>query len=392
MPESILKVGVDVRCLARDFSPGIARFTRCIAAALAERDDVEVVGYSDRPLRWEVPFPVAVLPARLAVAWEHLRLPRALRRDRADVLLSPANRGLPAVSRVPSVLVLHDAEEWDRAFPGPLGARARFHFAYASVISLARATHIVTVSQYSCRRIVERLRIPPARLTVVPGAVDPSLLRSVGEDEVEALRTRYGLASPTVLYVGGAHPKKRVHTLIDGFAALPGRGAQLVLAGQFSPETFQDAVARHGISDRTVFTGPVAEFELPALYRAADIFVFPAVFEGFGLPALEAMACGLPVVLARSGALPEVGGKAATLFDPDDPLDLAGALDGLLASDELRARRSVEAKARAGRFSWATSAEELAAILHRASRIPLSGRALAPAARLRHARRWARPA
>src|SRR5205807_138876 len=233
---------------------------------------------------------------------DQVRLPRALREDGATVFLSPYYKG-PRAAPCPVVLTIHDL-----FFIGHPGRRRRLHD--ATLIRLARlyarrAAAIVTDSEHSRREIAARLGIDPARVTVIPVALGPEFRAPAPPGP-----GRDGIASSYILYVGNFRPHKNLPRLLAAYAALPAalRAAHaLVLAGgNRAGRALLEARARElGVADRVVFAGLVADRDLPGLYAGATVAVLPSLEEGFGLPALEAMACGTPVVVSNRGALPE---------------------------------------------------------------------------------------
>ncbi|HYO62890.1 MAG TPA: glycosyltransferase family 1 protein [Pyrinomonadaceae bacterium] len=224
------------------------------------------------------------------------------------------------------------------------------------------AAHVITVSEYSKRDIMATYGIPEERITVTPEAAAPHF-RPAPPEEVERVRRRYGVEGRYVLAVGSIQPRKNLARLVRAYSGLRSRRSQaklpqLVLVGKRAwlyGETLR-TVERSGLSDRTLFTGYVSEADLPALYTGALAFVYPSYFEGFGLPPLEAMACGTPVVAGDRTSLPEVVGDAGLLVDPFDESAIGAALERLLDDSELRARLRVKGLERARLFDWRETA------------------------------------
>ena len=220
------------------------------------------------------------------------------------------------------------------------------------------AAHIVTVSEYSKRDIVETYGVAPEHVTVTPEAAAPHF-RPAPPEEVERVRRRYGIADEYVLAVGSIQPRKNLARLARAYSHLRSRRSQtklpqLVLVGKRAwlyGETLR-AVESCGLSASTIFTGYVSEGDLPALYTGAILFVYPSYFEGFGLPPLEAMQCGTPVLTGDRTSLPEVVGDAALTVDPFDETAIAAGLERLLDDSELRARLRVKGLERARLFDW----------------------------------------
>jgi glycosyltransferase involved in cell wall biosynthesis len=288
---------------------------------------------------------------RAGHAWEQLVLPARAARLRAPVLLCPANLAPVAFPR--TVVVLHDAAVlrhpgwYSRAYAAwqrrllPLLAR--------------RAQRVITVSEFSRRELAELLGLDPARVVVVPGGVDE---RFSPHADAAAARRALGLERPYVLCVASHTARKNLSALGPAARALAAQGVEVVVAGGHRPQF----AAEPGL-DALRLLGHVDDALLPGLYAGAEAFVLPSRYEGFGLPVLEAMACGTPVVAAAAGALPETCGGAARLAEPE-PEPLRAALEELLGSDAERARLRAAGLARARGLTWAGTAARVDALLH----------------------------
>ena len=268
------------------------------------------------------------------------RLPRLLRRL-APVVAHFQHVIAPAV-RARSVVTIHDLS-FER-HPELMGPRDRFVFRTMVPRSVRRADRVLAVSERTKRDLIERYAVPEERVVVTPNGVDP-IFRPDGA-------RRNG--PPYALFVGTLQPRKDPLTAIDALGLLDA-DLRLVLAGpdKGSYDDATRAAARLGLERRVEFAGHVAKDELAALYRGAACLVFPSRYEGFGLPVLEAMASGTPVVATTAGALPEVAGGAAILVDERSPVQLAGGIERALADRERLAAAGLE---RARRFSWAQTA------------------------------------
>ena len=235
---------------------------------------------------------------------------------------------------------------------------------------IRRLTHVLTVSECSKRDIVEYAGVPPERVTVTPLAADPLLYWPRNKQEAAAaLPPSYGIRSPFILYTSRLeHPGKNHIQLIRAFAKLKREEKiphQLVLAGSDwgGAEHVHQAAAKSGCERDIVFTGFMPGKDLPTLCQAADIFVFPSLYEGFGLPVLEAMSCGTPVACSNVSSLPEVAGDAAVLFDPNEEDSIASAIGSIITRDGLAQSLALRGVERARQFSWSkTAAQTLHAI------------------------------
>jgi len=315
---------------------------------LAPRVTVEYV--SDR---YDSPVP--------SLLWHAAVLPRRLRAHRCDAVFLPAgNRrlgvayGLPSVATVHDLSQLHVPQKYDTA-----------RMVYATRVLpalIGRQDRVVTVSSSTRTDVLERTGIAPDRVSVVPNGVDLSRYTTRNPAAAARVAVRLGLDQPYLLYVARLeHPGKNHVTLLEAFAHLKAAGVphKLVLAGPrwSGAEAIDAAVARLGLADHVVFTGFVDGDDLPGLYLGASGFVFPSLYEGFGIPLLEAMASGTPCCVANVSSLPEVAGDAALLFDPRSPHDIAQSMHRLLTDDVLRARLRARGLKRCAEFTWERSAQ-----------------------------------
>jgi len=220
---------------------------------------------------------------------------------------------------------------------------------------------MLAISEATRRDILARFRLQPGRITAIPLAADPVFIPQSPE-VVGALRARYRLPEKFILYLGSNKPHKNLVRLIEAWAVVQAEvpDITLVIAGAWlsqHPEPRQCAQAL-GLDDRVCWLGPLPGGDLPALYTAAQAFVFPSLYEGFGLPVIEAMACGTPVVCANTSSLPEVAGDAAVMFDPTQTESIAGALRQVLGNSVLRADLCQQGLMQATKFSWTQTALE----------------------------------
>lgn len=296
------------------------------------------------------------------VLWEQRGFPLAGRQRGADLLHVPYF-ATPFTQPIPTVVTIHDVIPLRL----PVYKTSGLLQAYNALVSRAsrRAPLIITVSQYSRRDIEETLGIPAERIRVVLEAAGPQFRLVEDPAMLAAARERYGLNERYVLYVGGFDDRKNVGALIEAFARLLAERdepeLQLMLAGdtaRLGGATYPDwrpLAQKLGVMAR-IRTGDVADADLPLLYSAAAAFVFPSLYEGFGLMPLEAMACGTPVVCSNRTSLPEVVGSAALLVDPEKPEALATSIAQVLSDEQLRAALREGGLARAAEFSWKSAA------------------------------------
>ncbi|MFN7956218.1 MAG: glycosyltransferase family 1 protein [bacterium] len=367
-----MRIGIDAR-LAFGDSTGLGTFSRRLVDALSRHDSGnEYVLYVDRPTPpVELPENVRVelVPGQSRIAWTNLRLPRVLRRDRIDLYHAVANFELPLAFRGLKVLTVHDLVPL--RFPATVPWKHRLFFHLFTRPALAAADRIVAISAHTRDEIVAAYGIPAASIDVVPNwvteAFHPRQRDTSRETGAPRARSRHGLVDDYFVFVGVREPKKNLDRLLEAFAALGsprGRRCQLALVGPpgWSTDDLEGRVRSLGIGDRVVFTGRVPEADLIELLQDARALVFPSLSEGFGLPVLEAMACGTAVIAARAGALPEVAGDAALLVDPLAVSDIAAAMARLLEDEELARVLGARGQARAGRWNAAAAAERWVAL------------------------------
>ena len=237
--------------------------------------------------------------------------------------------------------------------------------------SIRQAASIITDSESARRQIIEHYRVPDEKISAIPiGAGSAAIPISLEAARQEMLALGFGLERPYVLTVGNLQPRKNLVRLFEAFAALVNgskHDIDLVIVGprRFRAEDITRAAS--SVAGRIHFTGYISDRQLAASYRCSTVFVLPSLYEGFGLPVLEAMTHGVPVVCSDAGALPEVCGEAAILFDPLSVENIASALDQVLSDTSLRQRLAEAGTIRAREFSWKTTAARTAAIYRRTS-------------------------
>lgn len=369
-----LRIGVDGRYL-RDDHPGIGRHLFHVLRGLlaGAADDELIVLHDPRAARTRLD-PLALTGARLRLVeapWrprsmaEQIELPRLLRRLRLDLFHAPypfTALGCPC----PRVVSVYDLIALDPRH----GLRTPLRRALAR-LALRRVTRhaaaVVTLSQAVRTALVERFGLPAARVAVVGAAADP-VMRPASPEAVAAARRALDLPPRYVLHLGTSKPHKNRARLLRAWSALRPGGVTLILAGDTPPGARGAALPA---SVRAL--GPVAEAYLPALYSAAELCVLPSLDEGFGLPVLEAMACGTAVACAARAALSEVAGDAAAYFDPEDERELGATLARLLADAHARRDLSQRGLARARSFTWEAVAARTWALYRSVARSRLHG-------------------
>ncbi|GAB4193403.1 MAG: hypothetical protein OHK0022_08250 [Roseiflexaceae bacterium] len=253
-----------------------------------------------------------------------------------------------------------------RRFPAEASPNARLMFDTLTSLALRFSQRLIAISQSARDDFAAAYGIPPARIAVTPLAADPRF-RPLPAAELAAVRARYSLPERYILTLSSNKPHKNLPALVEAYALLLAeensklntQNSKLIIAGHWDPR-YPEARAtaeRLGLGERVQFLPGVADADLPALYGAAELFVYPSRYEGFGLPPLEALACGLPVVCGGGSSLPEVAGDAALVVDTANPAALAEGMRRALFDQALRARLRAAAPQQAARFSWRRTAE-----------------------------------
>lgn len=306
---------------------------------------------------------------RLAAMVGARLMPRRAARDLPtglDLVHYPVTVPIPA-TELPTVMTLHDVQHHDLPDFFGRGERAFRRWAYDG--SARAADVVITSSEFSRGRIAERLGVDPARVEVVPLGIDAAAFAPEADPEADAAALEpLGLPTRYVAYPANMWPHKNHRRLVEGLAACADPSLELVLSGQDygNLDGLMTRARELGVADRVHHLGHLPWATLPPLLRRAEAMVFPSLYEGFGTPPLEAMACACPVAASTAGSLPEVCGDAALGFDPRSAEAIATALERVTADSELRERLRAAGPARAERFTWRAAAERHAEIYERA--------------------------
>jgi glycosyltransferase involved in cell wall biosynthesis len=366
----VTRIGIDYTAAVRQ-SAGIGRYTRELVGAVAELDrDNEYIlfsaGRDPQQRRWPDNFSLRALPLtdrHLAILWQRLRVPIPVEwiTGRVDLFHSP-DFVLPPVRRARTAVTVHDLSfmRHPECSSPPL-----LDYLMRSVPPSVRRADVVLADSAATRDdLIELLGIPPDRITVVYAAIDHDFGASVDETPPEPTLARYGIRRPYILGLGTLQPRKNFVRLIHAYHQLRERHDiphQLVIGGGrgWLDQEIDEAIEGLGLENAVRLAGFIAEKDLPALYHGADVFAFPSLYEGFGIPVLEAMACGTPVVTSTTSSLPEVAGDAALLVEPTNVEALSHALDRLIHEESLRDSLIERGYRQITRFSWHDSARRL---------------------------------
>jgi glycosyltransferase involved in cell wall biosynthesis len=253
-------------------------------------------------------------------------------------------------------------------------AAKRFYFQKLIPFSARQSQQVIADSESTRRDIVNLLGIPDDRVRVVYLGIETQRFHPVEDDDWKAkIEKRYGVGSKTyILYVGGIHPRKNIISLVKAFSLLKKRGfsEKLVLAGGllFGNTELLEALKRLSLNNDVVLAGQVPDDDLPALYSNASVLAYPSLYEGFGFPVLEGMACGTPVVTSDASSLPEVAGEAGMLADPNSVEDISEKLSAVLSNPELSSHMRNRGFEQARKFSWELTAKQTLAVYEQAFR------------------------
>ncbi|MCI5149533.1 MAG: glycosyltransferase family 1 protein [Candidatus Electrothrix sp. MAN1_4] len=359
-----MRIGIDFHTV-NNFMQGSRTYIYNLTKALIEIDQKNEYYLYTTDKKFELPKELqgANVRKRLVVpANRMIRLPISfpliLAYDRID--LFHCQYIGPPFSLTPMVITIHDIihETYPEYYPELLKSFMRLTYPFCA----RKTAKILTVSEYSKKDIADKFGISTNNITVTPNAVSGDFRPFDESALIEEVKNKYSIDTNYVLTVGRLEPRKNVVGLLHAFHALKTRHAlpqKLVIAGMkdFKYQEIFDTVENLQMADEVIFTGRIAQKDLPGLYNGADVFVYPSFAEGFGIPPLEAMSCGTPVVCSNTSSLPEVVGRAAVTIDPHDIEGLSNALYEVLTNDDLKLRLRQKGLQRAKKFSWHRSAE-----------------------------------
>ncbi|MCI0391233.1 MAG: glycosyltransferase family 4 protein [Acidobacteria bacterium] len=366
-----MRIGIDAHAIGAR-QGGNETYIRSLIKSLAEIDGDNLytiyLANASAAAQWREEFTnqhknfsVRLLPPPMPLIRVPVYLTYELFRRPVDVL--HVQYTAPPFCRMPVVATIHDLA-FER-MPETFTRRGSFQLKLTVRRTAKKAARIVTVSEYSRQDLLSIYKLPPEKVVVTYNGVESHFTPHPHvPNETQEIRGRYGIARDFLLAVGSLQPRKNLVRLIRAYTNLRSARAdftpQLVIVGRrlWLTHDIFDEVKRHRWADDVILTGYVADEDLPALYRAARAFVYPSLFEGFGLPPLEAMACGTPVVTSGVSSLPEVTGGAALLVDPNDEQSLASAMVEIVSDDLLRAELREKGIAQAKKFKWRDAAEK----------------------------------
>lgn len=348
------RVAIDAHTIGRR-ATGNETYVLGLLGGVANRHDVEIVALSDAG----VEVPAGVEQQQLRSRTPVLRLLLDLARPGRDwsVDLLHVQYVRPPRCDVPVVTTIHDISF--EHFPVLFTRRSQLRMALTIPWSARHSAAVITGSEFSRQDLIDTYGLDPERVRVTPYAAHPQFTRLPAE-EIDRRLARFAIPPGYLLCVGNLQPRKNLRRLIEAYAGLPSEvRPPLVIVGQAAWQ-YADifaAIRRHKLAEDVHFTGFVQPHELVALYGGAAVFAYPSLYEGFGLPVIEALACGVPTLASNRSSVPEVAGDAALLVDPESVDDIRAGIERLLRDEELRRTLAIEGPLRAAQFSWARCAE-----------------------------------
>ncbi len=357
------EIGIDASRMTRARRTGTEHYTARLLGALVHLPTAHhlTLYFNRRPASPVWPAHVAVREMPFLRLWTHLRLSWEMARRPPDLLFVPAHV-LPLVRPRRTVVTIHDLGYL--YFPRSHPPLRRLELHLSTLWNARVADRIIAVSQATKDDLVHRYHTPAERIRVVYHGVEERF-RPTSDP---AIPSRYGLPARYFLYLGALHPRKNLERLLQAYAGLPDDVPPLVLAGPrgWYFERISAAIASLGKDRRILLPGYIADEDVPAILSAALALVYPSLYEGFGLPVLEAMACGTPVIVSATSSLPEVVGEAGLPVNPLSVEELREAMAHLLADEGLRGELGRRGRERAGLFTWERCARETLEVLEEA--------------------------
>lgn len=310
--------------------------------------------------------------------WEEVHIPMSVEQEKIDIFHVPQNGiGLPLKKGCLNVVTVHDLIPY--IYPETVGKGYLKIFLQEMPRIIEQSDLIITVSEHSKRDIKRIFNVPDDKVAVTYEAPESVYQKIDDQTAKDFVRERFGIDRPYVLYIGGFSPRKNVKGLINAFYEIQDQIPKeyaLVLVGKEARDYDDTAMLVDALrlKDRVIFTGFAAVPELPHLYNAADLCVYPSFYEGFGLPPLEAMACGTPVITSNTSSIPEIAGDAALLINPHDMYDLAEKMKQVLNSTTRQKQMQTAGLAQASKFTWEKCARETLAAYEKLYARELSGK------------------
>jgi glycosyltransferase involved in cell wall biosynthesis len=302
------------------------------------------------------------------ILWKNVSLPMLQRTGRFDLLFLP-NYTVPMISSGKTVVTIHDIIPFVHPEWSSVAERMRFHYLVQN--SSRKASHVITVSQATKIDLMQRMRIPSNKISVIPPGVSEAFTPAPKTHQ-KSFRMRYGIIHPFFLTVGAVHPRRNIFRLLEAYKILKTRRSidtVLILIGMTFSENYlrqvKEWIERLGLTRDILWLDYVSQKDLVCFYSYSEAFVYPSLYEGFGLPVLEAMACGTPVITSNLSSMPEVVGDSAILIDPLDVVDIADAMERMLDNRKMRLELIRKGLKQKNKFTWTRLAGETLEVFRR---------------------------
>lgn len=365
-----MKVALVARMLRKHKLEGIGVFTHELFKRIcSENKPVAFDFLFDRPYEDEFIYssninPVILSPAArhplLLAYWYQHALPAYLKKSKPDVLIS-GDGAIPLNCKTPTVSVIHDINFEHYPADLPFAVRTYYKYYYSRIANAA--SHIVTVSDYSKQDIAACYKIPESKISVVSNGVNPEY-SAISESQKEAARIKFAGGKKYILFIGSIHKRKNVASMVRAFSLFKSKSQsniQFVVAGakRWWSSDLEDAVNESTFQMEIHFPGRIEQRDMPGLMASAEALFYVSKFEGFGIPIIEAMRCGVPVLTSTTTSMPEIAGGAAMLADPDQVQAMADKLMDIISDASMRERLITDGLIRSRQFDWNKSAKKM---------------------------------
>ena len=360
-----MKIGIDIRAIDKNNLRGIGKYTYFLLKYLMKIDrENNYLLFCDKrsPFRRDIEFasnfrrvPIGIKGDKFCL-WEQFRLPLKLLFESIDFMHWPSNTGA-ILNSVPSVITLHDAMMFDTK---SLKMGEKFYYNFILKKTLEKSKAIITCSYFSKKQIVEALKIPSDKVFVVYHGIDPIYRQISDKKIISDTLQRYGINSKFIFCIGGDTKRKNIPMLIRAYIDLKNNHKivhKLVIAGVESKKAIYEIIPPQFKSD-IYLTPYLSEEDIVMLYNGADIFIYPTCNEGFGFPAIEAMACGTPIIISKVSSLPEVAGDAAVYIDPFDVYQMSQKILEVMQNDYLKRQLRESGLNHVKKFTWEDTARK----------------------------------
>lgn len=357
-----MHIGIDASRVAEDSRTGTENYTFNLIEALKKIDKVNkyTLYFNKLPQYFEINqqnVSTRLIPMKRL--WTQARLAVECLFNPPDILFVPAHT-LPIIRlpKVRTVVTIHDlgAEFLAEYHQFP----QKLYLNWSTKYAARNADQLIAVSKSTQRDLIARLGAKKEKISVIYEGVDQDFFQKNSHEETSAIKAKYGLNKPYLLFVGTIQPRKNLELLIEAFARVKNTDLELVIAGKpgWLYETIYLSPEKNKVKDKVKFLGFIPTDDLPPVYSGALAFVYPSLYEGFGLPLLEAMACSCPIIASNSSSIPEVVGDAALLFDPNNKDQIVKSIRTIIKDSDLRADLAQKANRQVKKFTWEKAAEE----------------------------------